>query len=166
LPFAQAGEKKTGGNPERSGSQGWDAFPLLPGIHFRKVSFHNLIMKPLGICWIAYGILRVCVGVALVFLAPTTTVMFGALLARVADPYTLMGMFHALYIFAIALSFVCGILGIAGGIAIFGNVRAGRGLLMATSLMALSGMPLGIALGVYTLIVLLPTREKETKPAK
>lgn len=81
-------------------------------------------MKPLGICWIVYGILRVCVGVALVFLAPTATVMFGALLARVADPYTLMGMFHALYIFAIALSFGCGILGIAGGIAIFGNVRA------------------------------------------
>jgi hypothetical protein len=123
-------------------------------------------MKALGICWIAYGILRVCVGVALVFFAPTATVMFGALLGRVADPYTLMEMFHGLYIFAIALSFVCGILGITGGITIFGNARAGRGLLIATSLMSLSGMPLVIALSVYTLIVLLPTRETETKPAK
>jgi uncharacterized membrane protein len=57
----------------------------------------------------------VCVGVALVFFAPTATVMFGALLGRVADPYTLMEMFHALYIFAIALSFVCGIWESPGG---------------------------------------------------
>ena len=115
-------------------------------------------MKPLGICWIAYGILRVCLGVALLLFEPTATVMFGALLGRVADPFTLMGLFHAVYIFAIVLSFVCGILGIAGGLAILGNARAGRGLLIVASLLALSEIPGGIALGVYTLILLVPAR--------
>ena len=123
-------------------------------------------MKPLGICWIAYGILRVCLGVALLLFEPTATVMFGALLGRVADPFTLMGLFHAVYILAIVLSFVCGILGIAGGLAILGDARAGRGLLIVASLLALSEMPGGIALGVYTLILLVPARSTETITAK
>jgi hypothetical protein len=120
-------------------------------------------MKALGICWIAYGILRVCLGVVLVFFEPTATVMFGALLGRVADPFTLMGLFHAVYAFAIVLSFVCGLLGIAGGFAILGNARAGRGLLIIASLLALSEMPVGIALGAYTLILLLPGRRMEAQ---
>jgi uncharacterized membrane protein len=123
-------------------------------------------MKPLGICWIAYGILRVCLGVTLLLFEPTATVMFGALLVRVADPFTLMGLFHAVYILAIVLSFVCGILGIGGGLAILGNARAGRGLLIVASLLALSEMPGGIALGVYTLILLVPARSTQSIPAK
>src|ERR1043166_8900705 len=72
-------------------------------------------MRPLGICWIGYGIFRVCLGVALVFFAPTATVMFGALLGRVPNPYWLMGLFHVLYGLAIVVSVLCGVLGIAGG---------------------------------------------------
>ena len=107
-----------------------------------------------------------CLGVALLLFEPTATVMFGALLGRVADPFTLMGLFHAVYILAIVLSFVCGILGIAGGLAILGSARAGRGVLIVASLLALSEMPAGIALGVYTLILLLPARSTESIPAK
>ena len=118
-------------------------------------------MKPLGICWIAYGILRVCLGVVLLLFGPTATVMFGALLSRVADPFTLMGLFHVLYALAIVLSFACGILGIAGGLAILGNARAGRALLIVASLLSLPEMPVGIALGVYTLVLLLPARSTE-----
>jgi hypothetical protein len=43
-----------------------------------------------------------------------------------------------------------------------GNGRTGRALLIVASLLALSEMPLGIALGVYTLIVLLPVRRAES----
>jgi hypothetical protein len=118
-------------------------------------------MKSLGICWIVYGILRVCCGVAQILFAPTATVMFGALLGRVPDPYLLMGLFHVAYVMAILVSFACGILGIFGGLAIAGTGRGGRGLLIAASLLALSELPLGIALGVYTLILLLPARRAE-----
>ena len=122
-------------------------------------------MRSLGICWIAYGILRVCCGVAQILFAPTATVMFGALLGRVADPYLLMGMFHAVYVMVIVVSFACGLLGIFGGIAMMGSGRGGRGLLIGASLLALSEMPLGIALGVYTLILLVPTRPPGTVPS-
>jgi hypothetical protein len=115
-------------------------------------------MRPLGICWIVYGIIRVCLGVWLVVFMPTATVMFGALLSRVPNPYWLIDLFHFMYALAIVVSIACGLLGIAGGLASLGNARAGRGLLIVASFLALSEMPLGIALGVYTLIVLLPER--------
>ena len=115
-------------------------------------------MRPLGISWIVYGIIRVCLGVWLVVFMPTATVMFGALLGRVPNPYWLMDLFHFMYALAIVVSITCGLLGIAGGLANLGNARSGRGLLIVASFLALSEMPLGIALGVYTLIVLLAER--------
>jgi len=48
--------------------------------------------------------------------------------------------------------------GIAGGMAHLRSARTGRGMLIVASFLALSEMPLGIALGVYTLIGLLPER--------
>ena len=123
-------------------------------------------MKPLGICWIAYGTLRVAIGVAQIFFAPTATVMFGALLGRVPDPYTLMGIFHAAYVLAIVMSLVCGVLGVAGGLALAGNSRSRRGMLIVASLLALSDLPVGIALGAYTLILLLPASSKENIQTK
>ena len=89
---------------------------------------------------------------------PTATLMFGALLSRVPNPYWLMDLFHFIYALAIVISIACGLLGIAGGLVHLGNAQAGRGMLIVGSFLALSEMPLGIALGVYTLIVLLPER--------
>jgi hypothetical protein len=104
-------------------------------------------MKTLGICWIVYGLFRLGMSVAGVLLAPTATVMFGALLTRVADPFTWMGFFHIWYVCWIGLSFVCGILGIVGGLALMRSPNGGKG--------SLSDLPVGIAIGVYTLIALL-----------
>ena len=50
-----------------------------------------------------------------------TPLMFGSLLSRVPDPFTLMGAFHFLYIVMIALSVVCSILGIMAGLALLGD---------------------------------------------
>lgn len=112
-------------------------------------------MKTLGICWTLYGLYRVCMGVLALLLAPTATVMFGALLSRVPDPFTLMGTFHALYMGWIGLSFVCGALGFLGGLAVTRKARDGRTLLLGASFFSLSDLPVGIALSVYTLIVLI-----------
>ena len=139
-------------------------FPLLPGIFLPGLwnfPFTIDFMKSLGSSWIAYGILRLCLGVAQVFFAPTATVMFGSLLGRVPDPYTLMGLFHVIYAFLILLSFASGILGFLGGLAALGNARAGRTLLIVASLLSLSEMPIGIALSVYTLVVLVPLSHTE-----
>ena len=118
-------------------------------------------MKTLGILWIAYGMVRACLGIVQFLFAPTATVMFGALLTRVADYQPLMAFFHGAYTFFILISFACGILGILGGVLSMGNSGSGRSMLIVASLLALTEMPIGIALGVYTLIVLIPARTAE-----
>jgi hypothetical protein len=50
--------------------------------------------------------------VCLVVYGRTAALMFGALLNRVPDPFTLLGIFHFLYTVMIVLSVVCGILGV------------------------------------------------------
>jgi len=120
-------------------------------------------MKTLGICWIVYGIFRLGMGVAAVLCTPTATVMFGAVLTRVADPFTWMGFFHVCYVCWIGLCFICGVLGIVGGLALMRSAYGGRGLLVAASLLSLSDLPVGIAIGVYTLIELLRGRPREIR---
>ena len=114
--------------------------------------------RTLGICWIIYGIIRLAMALWLFFFNGTATVMFGALLSRAPDPFTLMSEFHFVYVGLIVLSVLCGVLGLLGGMAMMGGQGSGRSVLILAAFLSLSEMPLGIALGVYTLIVLLPVR--------
>jgi hypothetical protein len=159
LPSGPSGEKREGGKSRAIGISGlgrfFSSFPLISSRFAFKV---KQLMKTLGIWWMVYGIFRVVMGIVQILFAPTATVMFGALLVRVVDPFTLMGLFHIIYVAVILWSLVCGVLGIIGGIAALRGTGSGRGLLIAASLVSLPELLLGIALGVYTLIELLPSR--------
>ena len=109
----------------------------------------------LGGCWIVYGVIRLVLAAMLVLYSGTATVMFGALLSRVPDPFTLMGVFHFLYIVMIALSVVCGILGLVAGLALLGRQPSGRKVALLAGVLSLSNIPLGTTLGICTLVVLL-----------
>jgi hypothetical protein len=67
-----------------------------------------------------------------------------------------MSIFHVMYIAMIALSIVCGILGLVAGLALLGGQRSGRTLALIAGFLSLSNIPLGTTLGIYTLVVLLP----------
>jgi hypothetical protein len=94
--------------------------------------------------------------VCLIIYVSTATVMFGTLLNRVPDPLTLMGVFHSMYTVMIALSAVCGILGLMAGLALLAERRSGRTLALVAGFLSLSNIPLGTTLGIYTLVMLLP----------
>jgi hypothetical protein len=113
-------------------------------------------LRTLGRCWIVYGVIRLIMAVCLFLYSSTATLMFGALLNRVPDPFTLMADFHLIYTVMIALSAVCGILGIMAGLALLAGNRSGRMLALIAGFLSLSNIPLGTTLGVYTLVVLLP----------
>ena len=113
-------------------------------------------LRTLGICWILYGIIRLIMAVCLVIYGSTATVMFGTLLNRVPDPFTLMGVFHFMYTVTIALSAVCGILGLMAGLALLAERRSGRMFALVAGFLSLSNIPLGTTLGIYTLVMLLP----------
>jgi len=110
----------------------------------------------LGALWIVYGMLRLLGVILLVLYTGTATVMFGALLNRVPDPYTLMTIFHILYIAAIIVTALSGILGLFAGLALLAGKSGARTLSLAAGFLSLSDLPLGTTLGIYTLIVFLP----------
>jgi len=113
----------------------------------------------LGVCWVIYGILRFVIAMWLVTFMPVATVMFGALLVRVADYIPAMEVFHAFYIFAIILSVLCGVFGVLGGVALL-RQRTSR-LAIIASFLSLSELLIGIILGVYTLLTIFRAHRAE-----
>ena len=87
----------------------------------------------------------------------TATVMFGALLVRVADPYSLMMLFYVTYLFIIILSGVAGVVGILAGLALLGGggCGCGRALGLIAAILSVSEVPVGTTLGIFMLIALL-----------
>jgi hypothetical protein len=110
----------------------------------------------LGVCWLVYGTLRFIMGICLVLFSGTATVMFGALLSRVPDPFALMGGFHIVYAGLVVLAVLCGLLGLLGGLALLANQRPARMLALLAAFLSVSEIPFGTTLGIYTLVVLLP----------
>src|SRR5579872_2044449 len=82
--------------------------------------------RVLGICWMLYGVLCIVNAVWLATFTPTATVMFGALLNRVADPFTLMNAFHFIYTLAIVVSALRGIMGILAGFTLAARASSAR----------------------------------------
>jgi hypothetical protein len=113
-------------------------------------------MRTLGILWILYGLERFVVALAIFLCIPTLTVMWGALLTRVANPFPLMDLFHVFLIFAIILAVVAGIISILAGLSQMSGGASARKLGMLAAFLALVSGPLGIALGAYTLVLLVP----------
>jgi hypothetical protein len=116
-----------------------------------SLSGHN---RPLGICWLIYGIFRLMMAIWLVGFSRTATLMFGALLARL-DPVPLMNDFHLLYAMAVVFSVVCGLFALLAGLALLSGARFARVLALIAGVLSLSNIPLGTTLGIYTLIVCL-----------
>ena len=110
----------------------------------------------LGALWIVYGILRLVTVILLVLYTGTATVMFGALLTRVPDPYTLMTTFHILYIAAIVVTALSGLFGVLAGLMVLSVKSSARTLSLLAAFFSVADLPLGTTLGIYTLIVFLP----------
>jgi hypothetical protein len=116
----------------------------------------NSHSKILGMCWIIYGAIRLCMALWLTVFSTTATLMFGALLTRVPNPFTLMSDFHLIYLGIVVWSAVAGVLGILAGLALLAGQGFARLLALAAAFLSLSEIPLGITLSAYTLIALLP----------
>jgi hypothetical protein len=112
--------------------------------------------KTLGLAWIIYGVFRLVVTVWLIVFTTTATLMFGALLTRVPDPFTIMTVFHILYSAVIVWSGISAVLGIVAGLTMLASQRGSRILVIAAALLALPELPFGIMLGVYTMTHLAP----------
>lgn len=110
---------------------------------------------PLGLYWIVFGIFRLIVALWMFSFAGTATVMFGAILTRVPNPYSLMSAFHLIYTGWIILSAASGILGILAGITLLSGAGISRILALVAAFFSVAFVPVGTTLGIYTLILFL-----------
>jgi hypothetical protein len=113
-------------------------------------------MRNLGILWVLYGLLRLVEALGIFMWSTTLTLMWGALLSRVPNPFALMDYFHLFLGFAIVLGIVAGIVSIVAGLALMSGGESSRKLGLVAAFFGLINGPLGIALGAYTLVVLVP----------
>lgn len=114
--------------------------------------------RTLGSFWTVYGVIRLIMVLSLLIYAKTATLMFGALLSRVPDPFALMDVFHFLYTVMIVFSAICGLIGLVAGLALLGGQLSGRRLALIAAVLSVSDIPLGVTLGIYTLVELLPIK--------
>ena len=114
--------------------------------------------RVLGVCWFVYGIFRLIMGICLFLFSGTATVMFGTLLSRVPDPYSLMADFHIIYVGIMVLTVLCALFGLLAGLALLANQRPAHVLALIAAFLSVCEIPFGTTLGIYTLIVLLPLR--------
>jgi hypothetical protein len=84
----------------------------------------------------------------------TLTLMWGALLNRVPNPFALMDLFHAFMVFAIVLGVVAGVVSIIAGMDLMSSGASARALALVAAFLSLINGPLGIALGAFTLFAL------------
>jgi len=112
--------------------------------------------KTLGLAWIVYGVFRLAVTAWLIMFTTTATLLFGSLLTRVPDPFSLMTDFHILYSVVIVWSGISAVLGIVAGLAMLASQSAPRILIVAAALLALTELPFGVMIGVYTMTHIAP----------
>jgi hypothetical protein len=111
-------------------------------------------MRNLGILWILYGLLRLIGAVGVFLYSGTLTLMWGALLTRVPNPFALMNLFQGLLVFVIILSIVAGVVCMIAGLNLMSNKGSARTLGLVAAFFGLTNGPLGIALGAFTLLFL------------
>jgi hypothetical protein len=111
-------------------------------------------MRNFGILWILYGLLRLIGALGVFMYSATLTLMWGALLSRVPNPYALMDFFHVFLIFVIILGIVSGIVCIIAGLNLMSGATNARKLGYVAAFFGLTNGPLGIALGAFTLVFL------------
>jgi hypothetical protein len=110
----------------------------------------------LGALWLLYAILRFAGAVFILVYSSTLTLMWGAIITRVPNPFELMSLFHFFLIFAIVLNIIAGIFSVLAAMALLAHTRSARTLALVASFFALTDGPLGIALGAYTLVIFVP----------
>lgn len=110
----------------------------------------------LGILWVVYGVICFLKAVWIVLNSATLTVMWGALLNRVPNPFLWMNLFHVAMWAGVILAIVTGIIAFLAGMALLQRARSSRALGLVAGFLGFFTGPLGVALGVYTLVVLIP----------
>ena len=110
----------------------------------------------LGMLWAVYGVLMIAVAAWIVVYNRTLTMMWGAIISRVADPFAWMSAFHAFLGVTAAMALISALLSVLAAVALMRDANSLRTWGLIAAVFGMLGTPPGIALGVFTVAILLP----------
>ena len=110
----------------------------------------------LGILWAVYGVLMIAAAAFMIVYNGTLTVMWGAIISRVANPFAWMDAFHLFLGATVVMALISAALSLLAGMALMRGAASSRTLGLAAAVFGMLGTPPGIALGVFTVAVLFP----------
>jgi hypothetical protein len=111
-------------------------------------------VRLLGILWLAYSALHIVAGASLVILANTIFPRISEYgVPRHGPPFL-----HTMFLGLGFLLFIKAAIGFAGGWGLLRRAPWGRIITLVVAFISLFNVPLGTALGIYTLWVLLPAQ--------
>jgi hypothetical protein len=103
-----------------------------------------------------YGVICLAEAVWIAVNEATLTTMWGTVVSRVANPFAWMDSFRVFLAGMVVLAVGGGILALMAGMALMRRTSLSRPLVLTASFLGILNGPLGIALGVYTLVLLVP----------
>jgi hypothetical protein len=119
----------------------------------------------LGILWAAYAVFMIAAAAWIFLYSQTLTLMWGAIINRVADPFAWMGLFHFLLAATIVMALISAVLSLLAAIALMQGAASSRSMGLAAAAFGLLGPPLGTMLGAFTIAILFPLRTENTSAA-
>jgi hypothetical protein len=108
----------------------------------------------LGALWTIYGVICLAEALWIALNDAALTTIWGTIVSRVANPFVWMSAFRFFLVGIVALAIIAGVLSLLAGFALMRRSSSSRTLALAASLFGILNGPLGIALGVYTLVLL------------
>ena len=100
-----------------------------------------------------------CGGLDLVY-NRTLTVMWGAIISRVADPFAWMNLFHLLLVLTVVMALASAAFSLLAAFTLMGGARSSRTLGLIAAAFGMLGTPPGVALGVFTVAMLFPMQRQ------
>ena len=109
----------------------------------------------LGALWGVYGVLMIALGAWIVLYERTLTLMWGAIINRVPDPFAWMDAFHLLVALAVIIIVVTAVCSLFAAVGMFTGARFGRTMGLWAAALGLMTSPPGAALGAFTAALLI-----------
>jgi hypothetical protein len=119
------------------------------------LSYH---VRVLGILWLVYSIFHIVMAVwTLAFSHYFLPAMQDAFAhGNIPFPFPIIRFMHMFYALTAIYGVATGILGIFAAVALLQRKRIARGLAIVAAFICVISLPFGTAIGVYTLVILLP----------
>ncbi|MGD1211217.1 MAG: DUF2127 domain-containing protein [Candidatus Acidiferrales bacterium] len=122
----------------------------------------NTHLQVLAVCWAVYSAFHIVMGVWTLAFSHYFVPMLSNFVPRDVNALPIAELLHAVYAATFVYSVAAGIIGFVTAWGLWQRKRWARVLALVVAFLSLINIPFGTAVGVYTLIALLPSEAGQT----